>query len=596
MSLNDSDASAKVKIVLKNPEQYQLWKARVTAACWAATRQNIFEVKDETCVQALAAFEHGELKNDWVGKCWLIITSSLHDDLFLKIAHVSPGHVGALLEEIRAALLVNIAEDVQPLRVELYSASMQNTGNDLQSYISFIIQRRDRLLFLGVKIPANELVHIFLKGLHNIFQPLQVYFAVPGSLPDSFDKAVEIVRKFAASPTVHVELNKLKSNGMSQNIFAAISKEKQTCKRFATTGRCYYGERCRFSHTSTPSSPSSTTPTSVHLQSNSNPQTQTGTVHTAPSERKRDVLPVKCEYCQKGNHTLQECRKRAADLQNAKALLASVEQVPEREETELPTPTVAVSNSFAFVFSAKLKSKCQLAETQDSKELVQGVSHQTTASERDCAPLVDNINLPVALANIEKQSGVNKNDWVLDSGASMSATHCERDCVDIRPCNVEVTAAGATFVVLRRGTAIIKTINSLGIEQAISVADCLISPLFPCKLLALQAFTRKGFTVMINNDTLEIGKAQLKEKLLGNLDKASGLYILNCVSKGRSPVEQDFITQISLLAKTYGGVIPIKEYRVLWRLHLRHGHRNFRDLCRQYSLPAPKDMPSCKVV
>src|SRR5262249_41478048 len=31
----------------------------------------------------------------------------------------------------------------------------------------------------------------------------------------------------------------------------------------------------------------------------------------------------------------------------------------------------------------------------------------------------------------------------------------------------------------------------------------------------------------------------------------------------------------------------------LWKLHLRHGHRNFVDICRQYNLPVPAQLPVC---
>jgi hypothetical protein len=32
---------------------------------------------------------------------------------------------------------------------------------------------------------------------------------------------------------------------------------------------------------------------------------------------------------------------------------------------------------------------------------------------------------------------------------------------------------------------------------------------------------------------------------------------------------------------------------LLWKLHLRHGHRNFVDLARQYNLAIPKEIPAC---
>ena len=71
--------------------------------------------------------------------CWLIITNSLHDDLLLKIT-TKRGMLASLMGEINAALLINSAEEVQPLRLELYAASMQKDGNsDLQTYIAYML-------------------------------------------------------------------------------------------------------------------------------------------------------------------------------------------------------------------------------------------------------------------------------------------------------------------------------------------------------------------------------------------------------------------------------------------------------------------------
>jgi hypothetical protein len=52
--------------------------------------------------------------------------------------------------------------------------------------------------------------------------------------------------------------------------------------------------------------------------------------------------------------------------------------------------------------------------------------------------------------------------WVLDSGATCCATFSEVDCVDVRDCNVNVTAAGSSFTVHRIGTALINTCDEHG--------------------------------------------------------------------------------------------------------------------------------------
>ena len=96
MSLNADDSRlTAVKTLLRSTDQFQLWKARVTAACWSSARRDIFTVTDDQCIEAINAAEKGEQKNDWVGKSWLILINSLHDDLFIKVAHIEQGHIAA---------------------------------------------------------------------------------------------------------------------------------------------------------------------------------------------------------------------------------------------------------------------------------------------------------------------------------------------------------------------------------------------------------------------------------------------------------------------------------------------------------------------
>ncbi len=318
MSLSDSaDRSKYVKITLRTADQYHIWKARIAAACWSVAKRNIFAVTDTQCSEAVA----GEEKTDWVGKSWLLITSSLHDELFMKVSHVEHGLIASLLGEIRESLLVNIAEDVQPLRLELYGATMANTGSDLQSFISFIVTRKDKLSFLDVEIPDEELIAVLLKGLHAVFQPLQVHFAIPGNIPDSFAKTIEIIRKFSASPIVHNELNKLKAVGLSQNIFASVSREKGErpyCIKFAKFGSCSWGDRCKFTHGDVP-------PLDKQLP--------TERVNPANSSSSR------CSFCNFKGHSVDVCRKKAAHIKKGGTVALVASTLPsEPVEPTKPTP------------------------------------------------------------------------------------------------------------------------------------------------------------------------------------------------------------------------------------------------------------------
>src|SRR6185437_1714296 len=174
----------------------------------------------------------------------------------------------------------------------------------------------------------------------------------------------------------------------------------------------------------------------------------------------------------------------------------------------------------------------------------------------------------------------NISNWVMDSGATSSATFDEADCVDVKDCDVQITAAGSSFSVKRIGTAIVHALDTTGKPQKITLSNCLISQLFPYKLLSLQAFTKKGHTVTMADDMVHISNKVNDVVLVGVRDPTSQLFMLR-----ESPMPK---ADAQLLAKSYGGGDDL-----LWKLHLRHGHRNFIDICKQYNLPIPKVLPAC---
>jgi hypothetical protein len=169
--------------------------------------------------------------------------------------------------------------------------------------------------------------------------------------------------------------------------------------------------------------------------------------------------------------------------------------------------------------------------------------------------------------------------WVLDSGATCCATFDEADCIDIRPCSVQVTAAGSTFTVNRVGTAVISTIDELGRSVELKMKNTLISPKFPYKLLALRLFTLKGYLIVMTEHRIRITSPACDSVFVGLKDATTQLFFLQETA------------QQALLARSYG--TGKSDLDLLWKLHLRHGHRNFADLGRQYGLAVPKEIPAC---
>ena len=104
-------------------------------------------------------------------------------------------------------------------------------------------------------------------------------------------------------------------------------------------------------------------------------------------------------------------------------------------------------------------------------------------------------------------------------------------------------------------------------------------------------FVGDGISVCNGNTTI----------LSGRVDPSSKLYALTMYEPDEKtePKICDPESECLSLARTYStGARNLhskstQSDKLLWQLHLRHGHRNFKDLIRQYRLSTPSVLPTC---
>ena len=78
----------------------------------------------------------------------------------------------------------------------------------------------------------------------------------------------------------------------------------------------------------------------------------------------------------------------------------------------------------------------------------------------------------------------------------------------------------------RIGVATIQALDEKGRVQKVILSGCLISPLFPFKLLSLQTFTKKGHVITIERDYARIANKINDVVLVGVRDPVSKLFLL----------------------------------------------------------------------
>ena len=385
----------------------------------------------------------------------------------------------------------------------------------------------------------EELAAIFVRGLPPLFNQLKVVFAIPGQAPATFDAAIACVRKFAADPTVAAELAKFKSNGLSQTMFPASAQLAQPA------GAPRYSFPCRQFATSGTCSYGSRCRFS----------------HTATPA---NSAIRQCTFCGLKGHTIEVCRKRLS-----------------RERNSSHANTSAPANNSVSLLSS---SESALNVFHLDPAMVSGTPNPAISATT--APEIKHNVHVFALSD----SAPNLSKWVLDSGATCCATYAEADCVDVRECQAHVTAAGSTFSVNKMGTAVIETQDEKGRPVQLRMTDTLISSKFPYKLLALQQFTRKGgHEISMTQDSIRIRNNSNDTVFVGLRDSQTQLFFL------QQPAAVSASEQSSLLARSYGSGGK-SDLDLLWKLHVRHGHRNFVDVARQYNLTLPSEIPACTVI
>ena len=328
---------------------------------------------------------------------------------------------------------------------------------------------------------------------------------------NTFEKVVEIVRKLAIKPPGNAQLSKPKTSGLSLSMFVAVSeqesvaliKDKPICKKFSMSGSCNYGDKCKLSHVTTnlqtTISPKAITNqnrcgfcrASGHSENECRKKTAAATkgnpAITLPVDGKDEasataedalqtpdlfgvLMAIRVDF----NNTDRDryglkLRKQPAlalPLRSNKPCITSQKIGSNStqaggtlvEPANTAIPTVEVKNIEKVAISPFLPPFSDLHSDKECLDAPNGGSGSALVSVDANKPTDAHYSPRLA----KYTSSSTPIPWILYSGATISATHDPADCVNVGPCYVSVTAAGCSFVVEQRGTAVIKAADKNG--------------------------------------------------------------------------------------------------------------------------------------
>lgn len=95
----------------------------------------------------------------------------------------------------------------------------------------------------------------------------------------------------------------------------------------------------------------------------------------------------------------------------------------------------------------------------------------------------------------------NVDDWVLDSGTSITMTNNEANLIDSILSNARIRTGGGFIFAKARGTCRIRVVNGNGTE-VIQFSDTLYVPNIPVNLISTTRLKKKGLFYYIEKDYL----------------------------------------------------------------------------------------------
>jgi hypothetical protein len=235
------------------------------------------------------AFKEGDGFHDWVYDVYDGVYNSLGDKIQDKVGQQLGDLVG-LFSNIKLALHYYEEIDPNDLTIQFIKSTMAHEGkNDLMIYLSHLKRLMTRLAAAGHPISDKQGMSVLLAGLpQGIFEafitisrrtPYATYSALQkaleadaatphrlaqlrGLLPaggghiQQIYTASQVPASLALAPrtlTTDERLAKMEQLIMSMSDSKgggdkALSDENTVCKMFARTGKCAYGDKCRFTH------------------------------------------------------------------------------------------------------------------------------------------------------------------------------------------------------------------------------------------------------------------------------------------------------------------------------------------------------------
>ena len=287
-----ADENKKPIIPTLTRANYHAWLAAVKDELYAIQAGPLLNKSE---LDAHGAEQRGNVADDVVDgdvrrKAYIMLKRSISDDIKKKLEDVGQGEVETLLRRVRLSFYKPSPHMVEMLHNKIASITIDAYPN-MDDYTLDFQRVAAQMLNCGGKVDDSLLKMWFLKGLSADYA--MVKFQATAANMTLADTYLAIVNFAGTDPKLTGSTHPAHKKARPQVASTAQEfKPDGMCRIFANTGKCRFGDKCKFKHTKTPGD--------KHQTKDTNAATNKATADVGCAACKKKGFAWK-------NHTTAEC-------------------------------------------------------------------------------------------------------------------------------------------------------------------------------------------------------------------------------------------------------------------------------------------------
>ena len=406
---------------------------------WDDGLQDI-DVDDENAVNDDLNFNAKDANRQ---QAWGVVKSHMNAAEAKKFKSIAKGHVEGILRKVRHTYLKKNEIALDKLRRQLADAQLEDHA-DLAAYITHVEWVCNLMHEQGEQQSTGNMRFTLLKGLPTDYALAVQSLRLPQQKDMTWDQIIAYLEDFVesnptvlgagpAGPSTTAAESTHATTTTTQSAHPATSQE--VCKNFSMTGSCVNGDRCGYRH--------------VHQPRNK------------PSGGHGSGDRPKCSYCGKLGHFSDVCFRKPGN------------ERPDWHKKKYPQKSESIKAAVYAVLSDLRQGSN--AESKRDDHFAFGVEVISAAA--------------FAMSQTQTQAVT-----MLDGGSTRHVTDEATDCIDVKPCNINVKVGGGTLTCSQQGTRVYHYLKD-GVPTTCLLLDTLIIPGFGLKIVSEAPFLLSGCSI-----------------------------------------------------------------------------------------------------